>query len=211
MPGSEKLDGVNYLRKHAEQVVKSSEIVVIGGGAVGVQMATDIKELYPDKSVTLVHSRKTVMNRFHYKLHDIIEERCKELGIKLKLGSRVKVPKDGYPTDGSRFDVEFEDGSKIPADFAVELTPIDEVICIIANAIFPDHLHRHGSPIEYSSITFTRLDQCRRFHPNFENLANQRSRTPQCLRSRRCCSHGRSQSSQTVSPSLPIVESSDSY
>lgn len=100
-------------------MIKSSKIVVIGGGAVGVQAATDIKELYPEKSVTLLHSRKTLMNRFDTRLHDIIEERCKELGIDLKLGSRVKLPKNGYPTDGSIFNVELEDGTQIPSDFAV--------------------------------------------------------------------------------------------
>lgn len=102
-------------------MIRSSNIVVIGGGAVGVQMATDIKELYPNKSVTLVHSRKIVMNKFHHGLHDIIEDRCRELGIDMRLGSRVKLPPNGYPTDGSQFDVELEDGSRIPVDFAVRL------------------------------------------------------------------------------------------
>lgn len=119
MPGSEKLDGVTYLQKHAQTVIKSSQIAVIGGGAVGVQTATDIKELYPQKSVTLVHSRKNVMNKFDSRLHDLIAERCIELGINMKLGSRVKLPASGYTTDGSIFNVDFEDGSTIPADFAV--------------------------------------------------------------------------------------------
>ncbi|RFU31698.1 hypothetical protein B7463_g4655, partial [Scytalidium lignicola] len=122
LPGSGKLEGVDYLRKHAQQVVKSSAIVLIGGGAVGVQTATDIKELYPEKSVTLVHSRQNVMNKFNQELHDIIKERFNDLGINLKLGSRVKVPAEGYPTDGSNFNVELEDGSSIPADFAIICT-----------------------------------------------------------------------------------------
>jgi apoptosis-inducing factor 2 len=120
LPGSEKLEAVAYLQKHAQKVVRSSKIAVIGGGAVGVQIATDIKELYPEKSVTLVHSHKNVMNKFHHQLHDIIEQRCGDLGISLKLGSRVKLPRNGYPTDGSSFNVELEDGSSIPADFAVK-------------------------------------------------------------------------------------------
>lgn len=116
------MNGVDYLQKHAQKVISSSSIVLIGGGAVGVQMATDIKELYPEKTVTLVHSRRNVMNKFDSKLHNIIAERCKELGIQLRTGSRVKVPQGGYPTDGSKFDVELEDGSKIPADFAIIAT-----------------------------------------------------------------------------------------
>jgi NADH dehydrogenase FAD-containing subunit len=119
LPGSEKLDGVEYLTKHAQQIEESDKIVVIGGGAVGVQMATDIKEVYPKKSVTLVHSRPRVMNRFHEGLHKIIAERAKELGIELELGSRVRVPQGGFPTGGSTFNVELENGKKIPANFAV--------------------------------------------------------------------------------------------
>ncbi|KAK5119744.1 hypothetical protein LTR85_007320 [Meristemomyces frigidus] len=118
LPGSDKLDGVTYLRKHADKIKSSQRIVIIGAGAVGVQMATDIKEIYPEKSVTLVHSRKNVMNKFHPGLHDIIAERAKELGIDLVLGTRVKLPAGGYPTDRS-VEVELTDGRKIPADFAI--------------------------------------------------------------------------------------------
>lgn len=87
-------------------------------------MATDIKELYPGKVVTLVHSRDTLMHNFHRNLHDIIESRCRDLGVHLQLGSRVKVPPQGYPTDGSIFDVGLDNGKLVPADFAVSLVGI---------------------------------------------------------------------------------------
>lgn len=86
---------------------------------MGVQMATDIKEIYPEKNVTLIHSREQIMNKFHPQLDGIIKERCEELGIKLKLGSRVKLPAKGYPTDGSTFNVELMDGTSVSTDFAV--------------------------------------------------------------------------------------------
>ena len=108
-----------YLKEHAAHIERSRKIVVIGAGAVGVQMVTDIKQLFPEKSVTLIHSRETVMNRFHNELHDIIMERAKELGIVMKLGYRVKIPKEGYSTDGTLFHVELEDGAKVETDFAV--------------------------------------------------------------------------------------------
>lgn len=119
IPGTEKLDGVGYLRRHAETVRRSSRIVIIGGGAVGVQTATDIKELYPSKDVTLIHSRKHVMNTFDPRFHDIIAERFAELGIESILGSRVKVPSAGFPVDAQSIVIECEDGTTIPADFVV--------------------------------------------------------------------------------------------
>lgn len=123
LPGSEKLEGVAWLHEHVEKIKKSKNICVIGGGAVGVQMSTDIKEIYPDKRVVLVHSRQNVMNRFHPKLHGIIAERAKELDIELVLGSRVKLPEGGFPTDGSTFDVQLVDGRKLENfDFAIICT-----------------------------------------------------------------------------------------
>ncbi|KAI8938462.1 hypothetical protein NX059_004355 [Plenodomus lindquistii] len=119
LPGSDKLGGTAYLRKHATQVEKSQKIVIIGGGAVGVQMATDIKEIYPEKSVTLVHSRTNVMNKFHPALHNLVAKRCADLGVNLVLGQRVKLPESGYPTDGREFSVDLADGTQIPADFAI--------------------------------------------------------------------------------------------
>lgn len=59
------------------------------------------------------------MNNFRPKLHDIVKGRCDDLGIRLITGSRVKLPADGYPTDGSSFNVVLEDGSQIPSDLAV--------------------------------------------------------------------------------------------
>lgn len=122
MTSIDKQSGVAYLQNHAQNVARSSQIIVIGGGAVGVQIATDIKELYPAKSVTLVHSRNRLMHNFHPNLNNIILNRCAELGVKTRLGSRVRLPLDRwYPTDGSVFDVDLEDGSSLKADFAVSL------------------------------------------------------------------------------------------
>lgn len=82
-------------------------------------MATDIKELYPEKTVTLVHSRPYLMNAFHPRLHEVIMERAAELGIDVVLNDRVKVPPGGYPEDAGRFDVTLTSGRSIPTDFAV--------------------------------------------------------------------------------------------
>lgn len=109
-------------------------------------MATDIKELYPEKSVTLIHSRPTVMNRFHSKLDEVIKERCQELSLNLKLGSRVKVPANGYPTDGTIFNVELQDGSTVPADLAVSFTTLDDMFSQTDNN-FADHVHRNDTAV----------------------------------------------------------------
>lgn len=84
-----------------------------------VQIATDCKELYPEKTVTLVHSRQQTMVRFHEKLDEIVKSRAEELGLQLVLGSRAIVPMKGFPEDGSRFEVKLENGRNIQADLVV--------------------------------------------------------------------------------------------
>lgn len=85
-PGSMKHDdkasSVQYLQSHQQRVKKANSILIVGGGAVGVQMATDLKEYYPEKEVTLVHSRPNLMPAFHSEIHNIIKKRFDELGVK---------------------------------------------------------------------------------------------------------------------------------
>jgi NADH dehydrogenase FAD-containing subunit len=82
MQDDEKPLSVKYLQTYQERLRQAKSIAIIGGGAVGVQMATDLKEIYPEKDITLVHSRDQLMPLYHKKLDEIIKARCQELGVK---------------------------------------------------------------------------------------------------------------------------------
>lgn len=122
MTAEDKLPSVQYFQQYQKQVLAASSIVIIGGGAVGVQMATDLKELYPSKKVTLVQSRDRVMPKFHAKFHDLISERFAELGVDLITGNRVVVPEGGFPSDGSTFKVQLKDGAEIETQLVIPAT-----------------------------------------------------------------------------------------
>lgn len=82
MQDDEKPLSVKYLQGYQQRLKDARSIAIVGGGAVGVQMATDLKEIYPDKEITLVHSRNQLMPLYHKKLDEIIKARCQELGVK---------------------------------------------------------------------------------------------------------------------------------
>lgn len=82
MPHDDKPASVRYFQQYQTRVRDARSVAIVGGGAVGVQMATDLKELYPEKEVTLVHSRNQLMPLYHEALDRIIKERFSELGIK---------------------------------------------------------------------------------------------------------------------------------
>ena len=85
MQSDEKLPSVDYFKQYQAGVKKAQTIVIVGGGAVGVQMACDLKEVYPDKNVTLIHSRDQLMPVYNEKLSNIIKERFAELGVMYEL------------------------------------------------------------------------------------------------------------------------------
>ncbi|EED17576.1 Amid-like NADH oxidoreductase, putative [Talaromyces stipitatus ATCC 10500] len=118
----DKVSSVQYLQRHQEQVKKANSILIVGGGALGVQVATDLREYYLEKEVTLVHSRAQVMPAFHPKIHDIVQKRFDELGVKLITGARVVVPSERFSTDGSQYEVHLTNGTRLTADFVILAT-----------------------------------------------------------------------------------------
>ncbi len=109
---------------------EARKIIIVGGGAVGVQLSTDIKETYPEKEVILVHSRSKMMNRFHDGLDRLCQERLKELGVEMVLGKRVVIPNGGWDDNNTKT-VELIDGTTISGDLiipAIGQTPNSSLI-----------------------------------------------------------------------------------
>ncbi|OQD68739.1 hypothetical protein PENDEC_c031G06450 [Penicillium decumbens] len=122
MEHDDKPSSVDYLQKHQADIKKSRSILIVGGGAVGVQMATDLKEYNPDKNVTVVQSRPRVMPNFHPELHELIQRRFDELGIRLITGSRVTIPEGGFPNNGTPFEVQLTNGTTEFTEFVILAT-----------------------------------------------------------------------------------------
>uniref|UniRef100_A0A8H7XP61 FAD/NAD(P)-binding domain-containing protein n=1 Tax=Psilocybe cubensis TaxID=181762 RepID=A0A8H7XP61_PSICU len=76
--------------KQKQAIIKDAPtVLVVGGGALGIQFATDIKSVYPEKEVTLLHSRLRLLPRFGEGMHDEIKSSCENMGVKLILGERL--------------------------------------------------------------------------------------------------------------------------
>ncbi|XP_077115388.1 ferroptosis suppressor protein 1 isoform X1 [Ranitomeya variabilis] len=78
-----------------KEVQKAKHVVVVGGGVAGVEMAAEVKTDYPEKEVTLIHS-KTALADVELLPHvrETIKEILLEKGVKLVLGQRVSNLKD---------------------------------------------------------------------------------------------------------------------
>ncbi|KUI58345.1 hypothetical protein VP1G_05685 [Cytospora mali] len=100
----------------------SAGVVVVGGGAVGIEMATELKIMRPETKVTLVHSRDKLLSSED--LPDECKDRAVELvregGVELLLGSRLEGTAEVKRGDGRTVtEVSFTDGKKMDASVVI--------------------------------------------------------------------------------------------
>ncbi|KAH8921880.1 FAD/NAD(P)-binding domain-containing protein [Atractiella rhizophila] len=86
---------IDFLNAQHLDIQRARNVLVVGGGAAGIQYASDIKDAWPEKKVTMVHSRMRVLPEFEREVHDITMQRLEELGVEVVLGERVTIPSDG--------------------------------------------------------------------------------------------------------------------
>ncbi|KAJ5578799.1 uncharacterized protein N7459_007763 [Penicillium hispanicum] len=94
VPGSlQRTEFLREVKHHIADMRRAQEegVAVVGGGAVGVEMAAELKELDPQRKVTLIHSRDRLLSS--EPLPDDFAERVysilREDGIEVILGQRV--------------------------------------------------------------------------------------------------------------------------
>ncbi|KAI5116412.1 hypothetical protein M0805_000585 [Coniferiporia weirii] len=84
-----KREAIAWLKRCQERIRDAGSVLCVGGGALGIQFATDIKSRYPEKHVTLLHSRHRLLPRFDYDMHTEIMKSMEDLRIDLVLGERL--------------------------------------------------------------------------------------------------------------------------
>lgn len=100
---------------HAVSTAKDG-VLIVGGGAVGIEMAAELKMLHPEVKVTLAHSRDMLLSSEGLK--DDCKVKARELleegGVQVLLNHRLSSSKKMETTDGvTRYEVEFTNGHKM--------------------------------------------------------------------------------------------------
>ncbi|KAJ3919582.1 FAD/NAD-P-binding domain-containing protein [Lentinula edodes] len=140
-----------HIHEWQADMKRANKIVVIGGGAYGVQLVTDIKTYKStlSKNVTLVHSRAKLLHTFHHGLHDIAMEKMKEIGVDTILGQRaIRIEEvEGMFDDSNKtlgvtrktpeFIVHLSGGEQLRADLVITClggTPLSDPLRALAPA-----------------------------------------------------------------------------
>ncbi|EMG48227.1 hypothetical protein G210_1224 [Candida maltosa Xu316] len=84
-------DYLDEMKKAKSQIEDASTITVIGAGAVGIEIAGDIKTKYPAKTVNLIHPHESFPPEpLSIEFKNTIQESIETAGINIYLNTRIK-------------------------------------------------------------------------------------------------------------------------
>ncbi|KAI1815255.1 FAD/NAD(P)-binding domain-containing protein [Poronia punctata] len=108
---------------HIDRVLDSkAPVLVVGGGAVGIEMAAELKHISPDLQVTLAHSRDKLLSAepLPDNVKDCALDLTEETGVEVLLNHRLAATTPVKQADGSMtYHVEFTNGHKMVASEVV--------------------------------------------------------------------------------------------
>ncbi|KAF2966295.1 hypothetical protein GQX73_g7245 [Xylaria multiplex] len=155
---TDKREGMELMRNVQKTIKTANTVVVVGGGAAGVEIATDIQNLYPSKSVILVHSREAVMNRFGEGLQKAALDGLQSLGVEVILHDRLiqDAPRPGM--------VLLKSGREIQCDLIVDCTgqrPSSDILSELSSASISPSGHLRVKPtLQLADEKFPNIYAC---------------------------------------------------
>ncbi|KAF9301548.1 hypothetical protein BGZ74_006592 [Mortierella antarctica] len=117
-----KAAAINRLKETQEKIKKSTKVLIIGGGAVGLELAVEIREHFPEKEVALVHSREQYMLSYKMGMHKEIVKTLKKFGVRQIMGDRAIIPEGGFVDDFKMIKVATKNGQEVECDLQILCT-----------------------------------------------------------------------------------------
>ncbi|BAJ30250.1 MULTISPECIES: FAD-dependent oxidoreductase [Kitasatospora] len=105
----------DFRRSHAE-LVDAERILILGAGPVGLELAGEIKEVWPDKQVTVVDPAARLLPGFEAAVVEDLDNQLAALGVEVRLGTGLTAEPSTEPGVAGEFTVTTTAGDSITAD-----------------------------------------------------------------------------------------------
>jgi len=100
-----------------EALAAAARVLLVGAGAVGIELAGEIKAVWPSKQVTLVDVADEVLGGpFRADLKAELRRQLEELGVQVLLGSPLRAAPPTEPGELRTFTVATQAGREVTAD-----------------------------------------------------------------------------------------------
>lgn len=99
--------------KQFVQLANIQNVVIVGGGFIGLEMAENLKEL--GKDVTILEASNQVMAPLDYEMAQILHKHIQSKGVTLQLGDAVS----SFEEKENKVTITLSSGKQVPADFVI--------------------------------------------------------------------------------------------
>ena len=107
--------------------------------------------MYPQKNVSIIHSRDRLLNSFGPGLHEYAMKKLKELGVTVYLGERAPVGADSETPSV----ISLKSGKLVPCDLLVCRSYPQNIIILTGNS---DQMHWSETRLQHSLDTLPIFD-----------------------------------------------------
>jgi len=105
-----------FLKTWRAKFAQSKDLVVIGGGAAGFEIAGEMRHWYPQANVTIIHALDEPFNSaYPLKFRQLAAKRLREVGITLILNDRASLPEGPFES------ITTDKGVTVKADLVLPL------------------------------------------------------------------------------------------
>lgn len=125
------------------QIDKAKNIAIIGAGAVGSELAGELAFVRPEKQITLISAAENLFPDYPAKLGRMMQRQLGELGVKLRLGERIKKLKHtDEPFVPFKSKIKLSDGFPIDADLVIPVIgakPVTDLLQTLEGVALDGH------------------------------------------------------------------------
>jgi NADH dehydrogenase FAD-containing subunit len=109
-------EALDDLRQTHKELADAERVLILGAGPVGLELAGEIKEVWPHKHVTILDPAEQLLPGFQPEMRQDLHRQLDELNIQLRLGTGLTAPPPTEPGHAGTFTVTTTGGGEITAD-----------------------------------------------------------------------------------------------
>ncbi|WP_367322408.1 NAD(P)/FAD-dependent oxidoreductase [Streptomyces sp. HUAS ZL42] len=116
-PAAESVaDALEDFRRSHKELLQADKILILGAGPVGLELAGEIKEVWPDKHVTIVDPAEELLPGFKPEVVEDLRGQLDALGVEVRLGTGLTAQPGTESGRTGTFTVTTTAGDEITAD-----------------------------------------------------------------------------------------------
>ncbi|MEU7583875.1 FAD-dependent oxidoreductase [Streptomyces sp. NPDC041068] len=109
-------EALGRLRATHEELSGAERVLIVGAGPVGLELAGEIKAVWPDKGVVVVDPADQLVPGFDAAMREDLLRQLEGLGVELRLGTALAEEPPSEPGQAKEFTVGTTDGGEVGAD-----------------------------------------------------------------------------------------------